>query len=657
VIHSIRRRARVRWVVTVTLLVVAAAAALSAWRWPRPQPAPPPTPTDDPRLIYATPYRNVRPDVRYVGDAACAECHADLAETYRQHPMGRSIVPLTPRAPQPPLDAAAHNPFDNFGLTFLIERRGDRTTHTATLHGPEGKVLARVSRDVAYVIGSGTHGYSYAVEHDGHLFQSPISWYAQGHRWDSSPGYPASLGFDRPIKVGCLFCHANDVDHVAYSLNRYRPPIFGSTTIGCERCHGPGELHVQARERGDVVDGADPTIVNPGRLEPALREAVCQQCHLEGEARVVRRGRRPFDFRPGLPLHLFWSVFVKRPELVGEQRVVSHVEQMVVSRCFKASQGKLGCTSCHDPHRLPAPAEQVAYYRERCVRCHDPGRGQTDCSLASGLRQRRNGDDCVACHMPRSPSADIAHAAVTDHRVPRRPPDRGQRTEDRGPKAGAARRLPPGSIPITAFHADRFPPGDPDLNRDLGLALVDMARQYPDVGASIAAAALPVLEAAVRDWPEDLPSLEGKGYMLVLLHRNEEALDDLQAVLARCPEYEMALDSAAVAAEGLRRREAALGYWRRARAIDPWATHYHLQEARVLATLDDWPRATEAAREAVRLNPAHWEPHLVLASCYAHAGNKDAVEAEFQAVLKLNAPNPEQLRRALDGLLRAGARR
>ena len=43
----------------------------------------------DPRLAAATPYRNVRPDVRYVGDAVCAGCHHDIAKTYRHHPMAQ----------------------------------------------------------------------------------------------------------------------------------------------------------------------------------------------------------------------------------------------------------------------------------------------------------------------------------------------------------------------------------------------------------------------------------------------------------------------------------------------------------------------------------------------------------------------------------------
>src|SRR5712691_10215802 len=45
-------------------------------------------------LQAGTVYRNTRPGVQYVGDANCASCHPDQAESYRQHPMGRSFAQI-----------------------------------------------------------------------------------------------------------------------------------------------------------------------------------------------------------------------------------------------------------------------------------------------------------------------------------------------------------------------------------------------------------------------------------------------------------------------------------------------------------------------------------------------------------------------------------
>lgn len=41
-----------------------------------------------------SPWKNARPDVKYVGDAACVRCHGEIAGTFGRHPMGRSLAPI-----------------------------------------------------------------------------------------------------------------------------------------------------------------------------------------------------------------------------------------------------------------------------------------------------------------------------------------------------------------------------------------------------------------------------------------------------------------------------------------------------------------------------------------------------------------------------------
>src|SRR6478752_10012666 len=95
------RLSRSTAVAGLALLVVAGLAAAVSWICLRPKP-PAPDPEQgraedgfppDPRLAYRGPFRNVRPDVKYVGDEKCIDCHKDIHRTYRRHPMGRASAP------------------------------------------------------------------------------------------------------------------------------------------------------------------------------------------------------------------------------------------------------------------------------------------------------------------------------------------------------------------------------------------------------------------------------------------------------------------------------------------------------------------------------------------------------------------------------------
>ena len=195
-----------------------------------------------------SPWKNTQPDVKYVGDAACARCHAEIADTFRRHPMGRSGPNRgCPRCDRPDSTTT----FEAGSTRYTVERRGGHVVHRETRLDNDGHVVAKVEGEVKYALGSGMRGISYLIEHDGRLFQSPISWYRQKNRWDLSPGYEqGNLHFDRPIEPDCLFCHTNRVEPIAHTLNRYEPPIFRGHAIGCERCHGPGELHHTAPGAG-----------------------------------------------------------------------------------------------------------------------------------------------------------------------------------------------------------------------------------------------------------------------------------------------------------------------------------------------------------------------------------------------------------------------
>jgi tetratricopeptide (TPR) repeat protein len=621
------------------------------------------SPHEDPRRTYPTPYRNVRPEVQPVGDAACAECHPQQAQTYRRHPMGRSLAPVAHNPAPEHYDAAAHNAFQAAGFEYRVERQDPRVIHREVRRDPEGEVIAETEADVQFVLGSGEHGCSYLINRDGYLFQSPISWYSQKAIWDLSPGYTSRHHhFERAVEAECLYCHCNHADAVEGTLNRYREPIFRGYAIGCERCHGPGQLHVQARaagapvgqasslpdarQTGSLPHDADDTIVNPRHLPPALREAVCEQCHLQGESRVVRAGRDRFEYRPGLPLELFWEVFVRAAAVTNNPRAVSHVEQMHASRCFQASAGRMGCISCHDPHRLPEPAERVAYYRDRCLACHR----QDGCTLPLAERQRTNpADNCTACHMPARHSSNIAHASITDHRVIRRPDGDTPRERTREDEEQTS------EAPLVPFHRQAMGSkegADPAQGRDLGVALIDVVRHSTTpvaVSRLLGQQSLALLEPAARADPGDVPARHALGYAYWLMGRREEAASAFEAVLAQVPGREETLVAAAALAAETGRAEAALLYWQQAVAVNRWQSRYHAELAKLHAAREEWQLAARACQAALRLNPAITTTRKLLASCYLRLGDAERARAEFAKVI---APDPGSASGKIAGPLR-----
>ncbi len=190
----------------------------------------------------------------------------------------------------PPIGAAAgcHSSPRGCGTPSSAARGG--TIHKARRQRSDGSRFAEVEAEVRYALGSGTRGITYLIERDGFLFQSPIAWFAQQRRWDISPGYGefgARPNFERPILPDCLACHANQFRPVAGTLNRYETPIFQGHAIGCERCHGPGALHVKAPGRIGRVRPDDREPGRPGSRACGNRSV----SNATSRARTDSRGR------------------------------------------------------------------------------------------------------------------------------------------------------------------------------------------------------------------------------------------------------------------------------------------------------------------------------------------------------------------------------
>ncbi|MDX2247438.1 MAG: tetratricopeptide repeat protein [Bacteroidia bacterium] len=356
----------------------------------------------------------VSEEIKYTGIQSCQPCHKKIYQSFRETGMGKSLYrPDTARIIEkfgPDVIVTdtkkdfIYHPYWAGETMFVKEFRleGDDTTYQRT-------------EKVDYVVGSGHQTRSYLIERNGYLYEVPITWYVLKQIWDMSPGYDViNTRFSREIGQECMGCHTGYADFIEGSKNRYR---FVSEGIDCEKCHGPGEKHIQMMESGKMTEEEQQktnyAIVNPGQLSLSQQFDICQQCHLQG-VNVFHDGKNVADFRPGNPLSDTYDVFIERQADENAFGIASHAERLQQSRCFIAAEGKLTCTTCHNPHKSTDLIARKVYINQ-CTRCHE----KMDTPECSAPEEEKHlvENDCISCHMPKGGTSDIPHVSFHDHKI------------------------------------------------------------------------------------------------------------------------------------------------------------------------------------------------------------------------------------------------
>jgi lipoprotein NlpI len=365
-----------------------------------------------------SPWRNVYDtSVHYVGMQTCRTCHEGVYQTFIQTGMGQSFDHATR---QKSVAEFGHAPVYDKSLDFYYKPyMQNDSLYIMEFRVEGGDTTHKKIQKIDYIVGSGQHTNSNIFSVNGYFYQAPITYYAQKKQWDLAPGFENghNTRFNRLIEIECMSCHNGYPDFVANSQNKY---LSVKTGIDCERCHGPGSLHVAEKQSGTIIDtskGPDYSIVNPRRLSTELQNNICQRCHLQGIS-VLNDGKNFFDFRPGMHLSEVMNVFMPQYEGARDKMIMaSHVERMKKSECY-VSSGKMSCITCHNPH-VSVKFTPRAQYLNACQSCHGSAQ-QVHCSEDVKVRATKN-DDCVTCHMPHNGSIDIPHVAVTDHYIRKRP--------------------------------------------------------------------------------------------------------------------------------------------------------------------------------------------------------------------------------------------
>jgi hypothetical protein len=308
------------------------------------------------------------------GDQVCAECHRDIVTHFRTTPMAKALEPV---AHSEILQAHPSLTFQESGFRWRIVREGERSLMTVT--GGDGTVTV----PLVWAFGLGQAGQTYVFERNGAFYESRVSFYNALGGLDLTMGAqqikPSSIddaAGRRMDAIGardCFGCHSTGA--VSGGQLHMQSIVPG---VGCESCHGSAEQHVAAVRAGNAVAAKMPKLAGHSAEEMA---ELCGRCHRTW-SQIAMSGPR------------------------GVLNVRFQPYRLTNSKCFDATDARMACSACHDPH---GPLEtNAARYDAKCSACHSVAAHTKTCTVAKV--------NCVTCHMPKM-ELPGAHARFTDHQI------------------------------------------------------------------------------------------------------------------------------------------------------------------------------------------------------------------------------------------------
>ena len=606
----------------------------------------------------------------YADAASCATCHEEIARTYSRTGMARGFSRVTPEVLAGLKSCATGECVPSFvsvaqdlspantekgALLYhkasnrhytMIERGGRffQRRHQIGFDKRESNVL---ELEAHYVVGSGNHARTFLHRTaSGRLVQLPASWYAdRGGYWEMSPGYdrPAHLDFRRVIDAGCMSCH-NGYPPAPVEDDR-EGPRFGALREGidCQRCHGPGQRHIDAIARNDL-DAGRRAIVNPANLDRDRQLETCMQCHLESTSsplpfQIRRYEHAPFSYVPGQPLGDYFIHFDHAPGTNHDDKfeINGAGYRLRKSACFQ--QSEMTCVTCHDPHNAVRGSDATKRYVAICQSCHKAVHPRG----VPLLRGVGAGATCLDCHMPKRRTEDAVHVVMTDHYIQRRraavdllAPRNERESLEHGDYRGE----------VVLYYPHELPPS-PETDLYLALAQVQQGSNLK--------AGIERLEAAIA---AHRPSRADFYYELARAHAKaanyDAALRWSNEALGRDPAFVPALKERAAAAIATGRlgeaadalEKAALARPRDSNALADLGNVY-LQQGRV-------EEARGALERALALDPDVPRANNTMGLALLRQGYPDAAGGHFRAAIRAQ-PDLSEAHNNLGNLL-AGRR-
>jgi len=313
----------------------------------------------------------------YVGSLACKGCHEEIYARWSKTRMANVVRDPRQHPDAITPDISKPNPVFNF-----------------------------TRDDVAFVYGNRwKQRYFKKIGED--YFPLPVQWDVVHQVWRKyfvpnnadwwAPLYPPD-NFQRPTGPLCDGCHSVNYDIKTKTVAEWN--------VGCERCHGPGEVHAKKPTRDNIL--------NPAYFDYVHASDTCIQCHSQGQPKNNPIEGKYYDWPVGYDVGKNLADYWKLEEhKLGETNFMhfadgtAHKNRMQGNDFVQSLMYARGvtCFSCHDPHGTENDGMVRKSGNALCLDCHGPNSqaGPHAQSLEAHSHHKAGspGNECIACHMPK----------------------------------------------------------------------------------------------------------------------------------------------------------------------------------------------------------------------------------------------------------------